>query len=48
MNRSGLVVALLLMRDGMSADDAITLIRKKRAEYALDNAHFVDYLRKHP
>jgi hypothetical protein len=36
----------MLMRDGMSADDAITLIRKQRNQYALDNAHFVDYLKK--
>jgi protein-tyrosine phosphatase len=44
MNRSGLVVALLLMRDGMSADDAITLIRKKRSEWALSNECFTRYL----
>ena len=44
MNRSGLVVALLLMRDGMSADDAITLIRKKRSEWALSNEYFTRYL----
>lgn len=46
INRSGLVVALMLMRDGMSADDAIMLIRKQRNQYALDNAYFVDYLKR--
>jgi protein-tyrosine phosphatase len=46
INRSGLVVALMLMRDGLSAEDAITLIRSKRSQYALDNAYFVDYLRR--
>ena len=46
INRSGLVVALMLMREGMSAEDAITLIRKQRNQYALDNAHFVDYLKR--
>ena len=46
MNRSGLVVALMLMRDSMSADDAIALIRKKRSKYALDNSYFVQYLKE--
>ena len=46
INRSGLMVALILMRDGMSAEDAIALIRKKRSVYALDNAHFVEYLKR--
>jgi len=45
MNRSGLMVALILMREKMSADAAISLIRKKRSNYALDNAHFVQYLK---
>ena len=45
INRSGLVVALLLMRDGMSAEDAINLIRKKRSEWALSNDHFNQYIR---
>ena len=44
MNRSGLVVAMLLLRDGMSADDAITLIRTKRSEWALSNEYFTRYL----
>jgi hypothetical protein len=32
------------MRDGMSADDAIALIRKKRSEWALSNEYFTQYL----
>ena len=46
INRSGLVVALILMRDGMSAEDAIALIRTRRSEYALENVHFVEYLKR--
>jgi protein-tyrosine phosphatase len=46
INRSGLVVALILMREGMSTEDAIALIRKRRSKYALDNAHFVEYLKR--
>ena len=44
INRSGLMIALILMRDGISAEDAIALIRKKRSQYCLDNTHFVEYL----
>jgi len=46
INRSGLVVALMLMRDGVSAEEAINLIRSKRSEYCLENPHFVDYLKR--
>jgi hypothetical protein len=46
INRSGLVVALILMREGMSAQDAIALIRKKRSQYCLDNTYFVEYLKR--
>jgi len=44
MNRSSLVTALVLMKDGLSADEAIALIRKQRSEYCLGNQHFVEYL----
>ena len=44
--RSGLMVALILMRDGMSAEDAISLIREKRSQYCLDNTYFVEYLKR--
>ena len=32
------------MRDGMSADQAIALIRKQRSRFALSNAAFEKYL----
>ena len=44
LNRSGLVTGLILMRDGMSADQAIALIRKQRSRFALSNAAFEKYL----
>ena len=44
MNRSSLVTALVLMKDGLNADEAIALIRKQRSEYCLSNKHFVEYL----
>lgn len=44
MNRSSLMTALVLMRDGLSADEAIALIRKQRSEYCFSNKHFVEYL----
>lgn len=43
-NRSGLITALVLIRDGMSARDAIDLIRKKRSSYALCNRQFEQFL----
>lgn len=43
-NRSGLVTALVLIRDGMNAEDAIDLIREKRSPYALCNDDFVRFL----
>jgi hypothetical protein len=45
LNRSSLCAALVLMKDGYTADDAIALIREKRSKYALFNNSFVDYLR---
>jgi hypothetical protein len=44
LNRSGLVVALVLLALGHTADDAIDLIRAKRSEDALCNKHFVRYI----
>lgn len=43
-NRSGLIMALVLMLDGYSAEEAIALIRKKRSPHALCNPDFVDFL----
>ena len=44
-NRSGLIVAIILMKDGYSADDAIKLIRSKRS-FALSNSAFVTFLKE--
>ena len=45
-NRSGLVAASVLMREGYSADDAIDLLREKRSQDVLFNEHFVEVLRE--
>ena len=42
MNRSGLLVALTLMRSGLTSDEAIALIRDRRHPWALNNRSFVD------
>ncbi len=44
LNRSGLVTALILMKSGHSAESAIKAIRKGRAELALFNNHYVNWL----
>ena len=44
LNRSSLCAALVLIKAGYTADDAIALIRKKRSKYALFNKTFVTYL----
>lgn len=44
LNRSSLVTALVLMRDGYSAKDAIDLIRTKRSSYCLFNQNFERWL----
>lgn len=44
-NRSGLVMALVLIREGMAPEDAISLIRKKRSPQALCNNTFVQFLK---
>lgn len=46
LNRSGLVMALVLIREGYTAKDAIDLIRAKRAEMALCNHAFEAWLRE--
>ena len=45
LNRSSLVAARALMLDGMSADDAIRIVREKRSPACLCNKAFEDYLR---
>jgi protein-tyrosine phosphatase len=45
INRSGLVMALMLIREGYSADEAINLMRTKRGEAVLANKHFESWLK---
>ena len=45
-NRSGLVVALVLIREGYSADEAIRLIRERRSPNALCNPYFVEFIKQ--
>ena len=44
INRSGLVTALVLIREGLEPQAAIDRIRKRRGAMALCNEHFVDFL----
>ena len=44
INRSSLVMAHVLMKDGLSAKSAINLMREKRSDAVLLNKYFVDYL----
>jgi protein tyrosine phosphatase len=43
-NRSGLITALVLIREGMEAQKAINLIRAKRSSHALCNSTFATWL----
>jgi protein-tyrosine phosphatase len=45
-NRSGLVAALVLLHDGFTAEEAISLIRERRSPNALCNQHFVNYIKE--
>ena len=45
-NRSGLVVALALIKRGYRPDDAIRLLRERRSSWVLCNPAFVDYLKR--
>jgi protein-tyrosine phosphatase len=45
-NRSGLITALVLIRNGMPAQEAIDLIRQTRSPHALCNDDFVGFLLK--
>lgn len=46
LNRSGILTALTIMRDGYTADEAIELIRLKRSPHALFNQDFVTKLQE--
>lgn len=45
-NRSGLIAASVLIKDGYSVDEAIELLRSKRSVDVLFNVHFVDALHR--
>jgi protein-tyrosine phosphatase len=45
LNRSGLVVCAALMQDGMTAQEAIALLRAQRSPASLCNPAFEEYLR---
>ena len=45
IDRSALIVCRTLMLEGMSAEDAITLIREKRTKSCLCNPMFEEWLR---
>ncbi len=45
-NRSGLITALVLIREGLEPQKAINLIREKRSPHALCNKTFVEFLLK--
>jgi protein-tyrosine phosphatase len=44
LNRSGLVLALILIKDGLSAQEAIARIRDNRGNDALFNNNFCNWL----
>jgi hypothetical protein len=44
LNRSSLCVALVLLKEGYTATEAIALICEKRSAYALFNDHFVEFI----
>jgi hypothetical protein len=46
LNRSGIVTALVLMRSGMTADEAIEYIRTERDSYCLYNKYFTNFLKR--
>lgn len=48
LNRSGLITALLLIKEGYSPADAIDLIRSSRSEYCLMNPFFEKWLLTQP
>lgn len=44
LNRSGLITALVLIKEGYSPSQAITLLRATRSDYVLINPHFEKWL----
>jgi len=48
LNRSGIITALVLIRDGYSPLEAIDLMRETRHPYVLFNKHFENWILKQP
>ena len=46
LNRSGLITALVLIREGYEASEAIKLMREKRNDWVLFNPHFEKWILK--
>jgi hypothetical protein len=46
LNRSGIITALVLIRDGHSPSEAISLMREKRNDWVLFNPHFEKWILK--
>ena len=46
VNRSGLITALVLMKDGYTAEQAVQLIRERRSPCVLSNQDFFRHLQK--
>lgn len=46
LNRSGIITALVLIRDGYEASEAIKLMREKRNDWVLFNPHFEKWILK--
>ena len=44
LNRSGLVVARILIEAGFDADEAVARVRERRSPDALENPYFVEWL----
>lgn len=44
LNRSGLVIALIMIKSGLDAANVIDLLRSRRSEYALCNEEYVAWL----
>ena len=46
INRSSFVMAFVLMREGYTAEEAISLMREKRSSWVLMNKSFEEFLLK--
>ena len=44
INRSALIVAMILMKSGKEAHEAVEMVRAKRSPYCLSNRSFLEFL----